>query len=51
MFSAAVILFILWLLVFFAFHVTNALTHILLVASAIAIVLGLLRRRSARTPP
>ena len=48
MFSAAVILFILWLLVFFAFHATSALTHVLLVASVIALVLGLLRRRSAR---
>ena len=51
MFSTAVILFIVWLLVFFAFHVTGSLTHVLLVASVIVLVRGLIRRRTARTPP
>ena len=51
MFSTAVILFIAWLLVFFAFHVTSSLTHGLLVASVIVLVLGLIRRRSTRTRP
>jgi hypothetical protein len=50
MFSIAVILFILWLLAFFAFHVTSAAIHVLLAASAAALVAGFLRRRAARAP-
>jgi hypothetical protein len=45
MFSIAVVLLILWLLGFFAFHVTSGLIHILLAASVIALIVGALRRR------
>jgi hypothetical protein len=48
MFSVAVILFIAWLLVFFALHATSSLTHVLLVAAVIVLVVGLVRRRSSR---
>jgi hypothetical protein len=46
MFTVAVVLFILWLLGFFAFHVTNALIHILLAAAFVAVAVGFLRRGS-----
>jgi hypothetical protein len=39
-----VILLILWLLGFFAFHIGGGLIHLLLLAAAAALVLGLLRR-------
>ena len=45
MFSIAVVLLILWLLVFFAFHVTSGLIHLLLAASVIIFVVGIIRRR------
>ena len=45
MFSIAVVLLILWLLGFFAFHVASGLIHVLLVASFIVFVFGMLRRR------
>jgi hypothetical protein len=45
MLSVAIVLFILWLLGFFAFHVASPLIHVLLVASLIAFVVGMLRRR------
>jgi hypothetical protein len=50
MFTVAVVLFILWLLGFFAFHVTNALIHVLLAASFVSVAVGFLRRRSQRSP-
>ena len=46
MFTVAVVLFILWLLGFFAFHVTSALIHVLVVASLICVAAGFIRRRS-----
>ena len=45
MFSIAVVLLILWLLVFFAFHVTSGLIHVLLAAAVIIFVVGIIRRR------
>jgi Family of unknown function (DUF5670) len=39
-----VILLILWLLGFFAFHVGGGLIHVLLLAAVVALVLGLVRR-------
>jgi hypothetical protein len=50
MFTVAVVLFILWLLGFFAFHVTSALIHVLLAASLVSVVAGFIRRRSDRSP-
>jgi hypothetical protein len=49
MFTVAVVLFILWLLGFFAFHVTSALIHVLLAASFVSVAVGFLRR--PRRPP
>ena len=39
-----VILLILWLLGFFAFHVTSSFIHLVLVIAVIFLILGLLRR-------
>jgi hypothetical protein len=39
-----VILLVLWLLGFFAFHVTSGLIHIVLVVAVIVLILGLVRR-------
>ncbi|MGH9369438.1 MAG: lmo0937 family membrane protein [Thermoanaerobaculia bacterium] len=39
-----VILLILWLLGFFAFHIGGGLVHLLLLAAVVALVLGLVRR-------
>jgi len=39
-----VILLVLWLLGFFAFHVTSALIHILIVIAVISLVVHFLRR-------
>jgi hypothetical protein len=39
-----VILLVLWLLGFFAFHVTSGLIHIILVVAVIVLILGLVRR-------
>ena len=41
-----VILLILWLMGFFAFHVAGGLIHILLIVAVIALVLHLFRGRS-----
>ena len=49
MFSVAVVLFILWMLGYFAFHVTSALVHVLLAAAVIVLVAGFIRR--ARRAP
>src|SRR5260370_15085777 len=46
MFTVAVVLFILWLLGYFAFHVTSALIHVLLAASFVSVAVGFLRRGS-----
>jgi hypothetical protein len=39
-----VILLILWLLGFFAFHVTSGFIHLVLVIAVIVLILGLVRR-------
>lgn len=44
----AAILIVLWLLGFFAFHVTTAFIHIVLVVGLILLVLHFMRRRTAR---
>jgi hypothetical protein len=50
MFSLAVILLILWLLGFFAFHVTSSVIHVLLAAAVVAVIAGFIRRGSGRPP-
>jgi hypothetical protein len=42
-----VVLLVLWLLGFFAFHVASGLIHIVLVVALISLVLHLFRGRSA----
>jgi hypothetical protein len=42
-----VILLVLWLLGFFAFHVAGGLIHILLIVAVIVLVLHLVRGRAA----
>ena len=39
-----VVLLILWLLGFFAFHVTTGFIHLVLVVAVIVLILGLVRR-------
>ncbi len=39
-----VILLVLWLLGFFAFHVTSGFIHLILVVAVIVLILGLVRR-------
>jgi hypothetical protein len=39
-----VVLLVLWLLGFFAFHVTSAFIHLVLVVAVIVLILGLVRR-------
>jgi hypothetical protein len=39
-----VILLVLWLLGFFAFHVTSGFIHLVLVVAVIVLILGLVRR-------
>jgi hypothetical protein len=39
-----VILLVLWLLGYFAFHVTSGLIHLILVVAVIVLILGLVRR-------
>jgi hypothetical protein len=50
MFTVAIVFFILWLLGFFAFHVTSVLIHVLLAASLVSAAAGFLRRRSSPSP-
>jgi len=45
--AIAVILIILWLLGFFAFHVTSAFIHLVLIIGLILLVLHFVRGRSA----
>lgn len=45
--ALAVILIILWLLGFFAFHVTTAFIHLVLIIGLILLVLHFVRGRSA----
>lgn len=45
MLSIAIVLLILWLLGYFAFHVASSLIHLVLAAAVIAFVVGMLRRR------
>jgi hypothetical protein len=42
-----VILLVLWLLGFFAFHVTGALIHLLIILAVISLVVHLFRGRGA----
>ena len=44
----AAVLIVLWLLGFFAFHVTTALIHVVLVVGLVLLVLHLLRGSPAR---
>ncbi len=43
----AAVLIVLWLLGFFAFHVTSGLIHIVLVVGIVLLIFHLLRGRSA----
>lgn len=43
--TIAVVLIVLWLLGFFAFHITSAMLHIVLVVGLIVLVLHFLRGR------
>lgn len=43
----AIVLIVLWLLGFFAFHVTSAFIHVALVVGLILLVLHFMRRRKA----
>jgi Family of unknown function (DUF5670) len=43
----AAVLIVLWLLGFFAFHVTSGLIHIILVVGIVLLIFHLLRGRSA----
>jgi hypothetical protein len=45
--TIAIILFILWALGFFAFHVAGGLIHILLVIAVIVIIVNFVRGRPA----
>jgi hypothetical protein len=47
LYTIAVVLIILWLLGFFAFHVMGGIIHILLVIAVIMIILNLVRGRRA----
>jgi len=39
-----VVLFVIWLLAFFAFHVATGLIHLILLGAVVALVVGLTRR-------
>ena len=45
--TIAIILFILWALGFFAFHVAGSLIHLLLVVAVIVIIVNFVRGRPA----
>lgn len=45
--AVAVVLFILWLLGFFAFHIAGGLIHILLIIAIIAIIVHFVQGRRA----
>ena len=45
LYTIAAILIILWLLGFFAFHVTSGLLHLLIVLAVIVIIFNLVRGR------
>ena len=47
MIAIAIVLFILWALGFFAFHVAGGLIHILLVIALVVFVVNLVRGRRA----
>ena len=42
--TLCVVLFALWLIAHFAFHVTSGLIHLLLLGAVVALVVGLVRR-------
>lgn len=42
-----VVLLVLWLLGYFAFHVTSGLIHLVLVIAVVVLILGLVRRGSS----
>jgi hypothetical protein len=47
LYTIAVILIVLWLLGFFAFHVSSGLIHLLLVIGIIMVLVNLIRGRRA----
>ena len=47
MLATAIVLFVLWALGFFAFHVAGGLIHILLVIALVVFVVNLVRGRRA----
>ena len=47
MLAIAIVLFVLWALGFFAFHVAGGLIHILLVIALVVFVVNLIRGRRA----
>ena len=47
LFTLFVVLLVMWLLGFFAFHVAGGLIHLLLIVAAISLVMPLFRGRSA----
>ena len=47
LYTIVVILLILWLLGFFAFHVAGGLIHLLLVLAVISLIFAVLRRGAA----
>jgi hypothetical protein len=46
--AIVVVLFVIWLLSFFAFHVTSGLIHVLIVIAVILLVYNLITGRGAR---
>ena len=47
LYTIAVVLLVLWLLGFFAFHVGSGLIHILLVVAVIMVIINLIQGRRA----
>ena len=47
LYTIAVVLLVLWLLGFFAFHVGSGLIHILLVVAVIMVIINLVQGRKA----
>ena len=48
LYTIAIVLLVMWLLGFFAFHVGSGLIHILLVIAIIMVVINLIQGRRAR---
>ena len=47
LYTIALVLLVLWLLVFFAFHVGSGLIHLLLVVAVIMVIINLVQGRRA----